>query len=460
MKKKPFDVSNSSRQPAEVLSRRKLLTSATAAGIVPLLIPGCAKNMAESKVHAKRRHKVAAIYTAFTHRSHVNVILENFLEPYYFNGQWVDPRLEFEIVSLWGDQFPKGDMAHKVSREYDIPIYDTIADALCLGGTELSVDAVLSIGEGGGNHYAVNDLQQVEYPRKRFFDEIVTVMRQSKRVVPLFTDKHLSYRWDWAKEMYDTARQMDIPLMAGSSISLGERRPPLEIPDGAEIAEAVSIHGGKLEVYDFHGLESLQAFVELRAGGETGVSQVQFVEGAQLWKAANNGRWSEELTEAAMATETGPDAKSWRELKPPPYAILLDYNDGFRAAMLRIGDDSIRWNFACRLKNQSAPKATRMFVGPWRNRYLFKAFSHAIQHFISYQKSPYPVERTFLTTGILEAAMRSRHDGGRPLATPHLNISYEPLDYRAFREMGATWKMIEDDVPEPRGIAKTTPRAP
>lgn len=442
-----------------MFSRRKLLATATAAGMVPLWISDSQQDRAEAKVAVKRRLKVAVVYTAFTHRSHVNVILENFLEPYYFNGRWVDPRVEFEIVSLWGDQFPEGDMARQVSREYDIPICETISDALCLGGTELAVDAVLSIGEGGGSHYAVNNLQQVEYPRKRFFDEIVAVMRRSRRVVPLFTDKHFSYRWDWAKEMYDTAGRMGIPLMAGSSISLSERRPSLEIPNGSEIVDAVAIHGGKLEVYDFHGLEMLQAFVEFRKGGEKGISQVQFVEGDQLWKAAKDGRWSEELTEAAMATEMELDAKSWRKLETPPHAILMDYNDGFRAAMVRIGNDSIRWNFACRLKDDPVPKATRMFVGPWRNRYLFKAFSHAIQYFIVHQTSPYPVERTFLTTGILEAAMRSRHAGGKPLRTPHLEISYAPRDYGAFREMGATWKMIDNEVVEPRGIAKTVPRA-
>ena len=44
--------------------------------------------------------KVAAILTCFRHRSHANVILENFLEPYLFCGRRVDPRKEFRVVSL------------------------------------------------------------------------------------------------------------------------------------------------------------------------------------------------------------------------------------------------------------------------------------------------------------------------------------------------------------------------
>ncbi|MBK9166048.1 MAG: hypothetical protein IPM24_01140 [Bryobacterales bacterium] len=405
---------------------------------------------------ARRKLRVAAIYTAFTHRSHVNVILENFLEPYYFRGRRVDPRETFEVVSMWGDQNLEGDFADDVSRAYGVTRYETIAGALCLGGDALAVDAVLSIGEGG--RYYTNDLGQVLFPRKRFFDEIVAVMRRSKRVVPLFTDKHLAYRWDWAKEMYDTARAMQIPLMAGSSLPLAERRPPLDLPARARIEEAIAIHGGHVETYDFHALELLQSIVEARAGGETGVSRIQFLEGDALWDAAAKGQWSPALADAAMQAELGGGAPAWRAFPRQPHGILIQYRDGFRAAALRAGDDSIRWNFACRLRGETRPLATRYYVGPWRNRYLFKAFSHAIQHHLSHGKAPWPVERTLLTTGILDAAMHSRRRGGASLATPHLEMAYAPVDFGAFRETGETWAVIDEDVPEPIGAIAPAPQ--
>ena len=71
-------------------------------------------------------------------------------------------------------------------------------------------------------------------------------------------------------------------------------------------------------------------------------------------------------------------------------------------------------------------------------------------HFIQ-RRAPYPVERTLLTTGILEAAMRSRVQKGECIQTPHLQIAYEPRDFRAMREMGASWQVLQG-VPEPRGI--------
>src|SRR5262245_16372621 len=105
-------------------------------------------------IEPKKRPKVAAVFTEFTYRSHAHVILENFLEPYLFNGRRTDPG--FEVVSFHGDQAPRGDMAADVSRQYKIPICKTIDEALCLGGKDLAVDAVLSIGEHG--RYPVSKL--------------------------------------------------------------------------------------------------------------------------------------------------------------------------------------------------------------------------------------------------------------------------------------------------------------
>jgi hypothetical protein len=246
--------------------------------------------------------------------------------------------------------------------------------------------------------------------------------------------------------------------MAGSSVPLAERRPPLELPPEARIDEAVSIHGGPPDAYDFHALEVLQSMVEARRGGETGVSAIQLIEGEAVWQAAKEGRWSLPLAQAAMQLETNKPADDLRNFAEadgktyPVHAILIKYRDGLRGTILRIGNSATRWHFACRLAGKPEPLATRFYVGPWQNRNLFKALSHAIQTHIREKKAPYPVERTHLVTGMLAAAMDSRFGDHQPLATPQLEIAYAPRDYRAMREMGESWKIITEAIPEPPGI--------
>lgn len=398
--------------------------------------------------------RVGVILTCFTYRSHAHVILENFLEDYLFNGRRTSPGCQ--VVSIYADQFPEGEMARSVAKEYGIPIYPTIGEALTMGGDKLAVDAVLAIGEHGD--YPHNEKDQHLYPRKEFFDDIVATFKRTGRVAPVFNDKHLSYRWDWAKEMYDTSKEMGFGLMAGSSVPLAQRWPPLELAPDAPITKAVSIHGGGVESYDFHALEVLQSLFEARKGGETGVATVQFLEGDALWNAAKEGKWSIELADAAMTTELGPGQPTLPELvkkapfDAPPHGILIGYRDGTSAIALKVGGSGIRWSFACEIEGEKKPRATGFYVGPWQNRNLFRALSHAIQTHFREGTAPYPVERTLLTTGIVAASMDSRFEGGKVLETDWLDITYQPKDFRRCREMGASWKLIPEGTPQPEGI--------
>src|SRR5262249_39355187 len=151
--------------------------------------------------------------------------------------------------------------------------------------------------------------------------------------------------------------------------------------------------------------------------------------GDALWKAAADGRWSKELAEAAMAAELGKKPATLQTVEgekgAEPHGILLTYKDDLRATVLKVGRSSTRWNFACRLKGEKGLKALRYSVGPWKNRNLFKALAHAIQHLIRTGKPPYPVERTLLASGVLDAAMHSRAEG-KGLTTPHLGFGYQP----------------------------------
>src|SRR4051812_8633534 len=106
------------------LSRRQFLGVAGAA----LSAPG----LWSAPAQQRRRPRVAAIYTVFQHRSHAHVILEKFLRPYLFRGRRIEPPVD--VVSFYADQIATtGDMSAEVAKQFKIPLFKTIADALCVG---------------------------------------------------------------------------------------------------------------------------------------------------------------------------------------------------------------------------------------------------------------------------------------------------------------------------------------
>ena len=83
-----------------------------------------------------------------------------------------------------------------------------------------------------------------------------------------------------------------------------------------------------------------------------------------------------------------------------------------------------------------------------------------IQQFFKTGQAPYLPERTLLTTGIIDAAMNSRHEGHRRVETPYLDIAYQSYDQLPQRPLGArpTGACIESTV-GPTSCRLSAPRA-
>src|SRR5262249_2841268 len=206
---------------------------------------------------------------------------------------------DLRLVSMYVDQFPANDMSRELAKKHKFTIFDTIEGALTLGGNRLAVAGVLCIGEHG--KYPDNAKGQKLYPRRRFFEGVADTFARCKKAVPVFTDKHLAATWADAKWMYDRARELFVPLLAGSSLPLTWRRPPLQLPKNCDLVEAVQVGYGPLEAYGFPPLEAVQCLAERRRGGESGVKAVQCLQGEAMWQALDQGRWSKPLLEAALA---------------------------------------------------------------------------------------------------------------------------------------------------------------
>ena len=387
-------------------SRRDFLTtvaaglSCAASGLPALAAP------------AARPKRLAVVTTEWRYQSHAWHMAERFLNGYPVKGRWHRPPLQ--VVSAYVDQTPAKDLSRDRAQQFGFTIYPTVAETLRCGGKQLAVDAVLLIGEHG--NYPKNELGQTQYPRYELFKQITDVFRADGRAVPVFNDKHLSWKWEWAQEMVALSRELKFPLLAGSSLPNTWRMPAVEMPNGAEVQEAMCVAMGGVDSYDFHALEVIQCMAERRRGGETGVQAVQAQRGDAVWAAMEKpswaaGGWDPTLFAACLArshtlaqppngSHRYPTPAQMRAFVKDPVAYRIEYRDGLRATMFLLNGLVGDFTFAGRIKGQ----AERMFVTG---------------------KAPYPIERTLLTSGILAAAMQSRGADGQRLETPHLAVKYQ-----------------------------------
>jgi hypothetical protein len=391
------------------------------------------------------RPKLAAVCTTYFRMSHSQHIVDRFLDGYGWNGTHHHPPMD--LVALYVDQVGQNDLScDRAARHPEMKIYPTISETLTRGTSQLAVDGVVLVGEHG--HYPRNEKGQTQYPRYEFFQQIVKVFRDSGRSVPVFNDKHLSWNWDWAKEMYNTARSMGFPFMAGSSLPVTWRTPSVEMPEGARVREAMCVGYGHVDSYDFHALETIQCMVERRSGGESGVKWLHAHRGENFWKAYQDGVWPHDLMEAALCrshtltparqgfNDIFPNLDDMRRLVKDPVAYRYEHEDGLKCTMLLMEGLVKDFNFAARLDGRAEPFSTQMYLpmpdGRTTLANFFSPLVNNMEQLFLTRKSAYPVERTLLTTGLTAAGVESLYRNQARYETPHLGIRYQPTKESTF----------------------------
>jgi hypothetical protein len=329
------------------------------------------------------------------------------------------------------------DLSRARSQQFGFRLCSNIPEALRCGGDRIAVDAVLTIVEQ--DDYPTNDRGQILLPSYDFFQQCVEVFEDEGRAVPYFNHKQLSFSFEQAQTMVKSASRLRFPLLAGSSLPVTWRLPDVDIPLGAEVEEAVMVGVGGFDGMDFDALEALQCMLERRKGGETGVKAVQLLEGDDVWAAGNAGRWSKDLLSSALSRSDTPlgltvlDGRTQNlvasgvlpQLVKNPAAYCIEYNDGTRATLLMLNGAIMDFNISARVAGHGLV-STQFFLPPPPNVTDSACLAAKIEHLFQTQRAAWPVERTLLTTGLLEACLHSRHKLNQRLETPQLAISYQP----------------------------------
>jgi hypothetical protein len=381
---------------------RRLFLSASAAAPIALA--------------ANEPKRIAAIITEYRPGSHADVVIGKYLEGYKQDDKPPYPRNK--IVSMFTEQVPKADMSRERAKKYGVPLYRTVVDALTLGGDKLAVDGVILIGEHGD--YPFNDKEQRLYPRFEMFLKITDVFRTSGRSVPVFNDKHLSFNWRQAKRMVEISREMKFPMLAGSSVPVAMRIPSIDAPFGVKQNKAVAISYSGLDIYGFHLLESLQCLTERRRGGETGVKAVQCFEGDECWRYMSQNPWVERLFNEALKRSNTRKPGDPKALVKNPSVFVIDYADGLQAAAFLMTGMVEDFTIAIDLEGKSDPFSVLMNLQNGRPHHHFGCLTKKIEEMFETGKAPYPVERSLLTSGMLDFALESRFQGHKRLETPEL----------------------------------------
>jgi hypothetical protein len=416
-------------------SRRKFLASAAAltlssgAGSSAVDGPAAARRLPDDVPPLDGRKPIAVVATVYRTMSHAYHIANRFLFGYQLGGGLHVPR--HYLASMYLDQVPDNDLSDWLARDCGVKVTRNVADALMVNG-RLAVDGVLLIGEHG--NYPRNDKGQILYPRLELMEQIASVFRRCGQSVPVFNDKHLSYTFAKASRMLELAHELHFPLMAGSSLPVTWRRPELEPALETPFEDALVAAYGPIEVYGFHALEALQVMLERRRGGETGVKAVTCLTGKDVWKAGDAGHWSWDLLHHALRrSETVNPGDVRRNVgafgvgstpTTPATAFLVEYRDGTRGTVLLLNGHIQDFVFAGRAHGESKPLSCMLHLPPPPGARFFDALVANIEKLLDNGRSPYPVERTLLTTGVLDGAMESHKRRSERVETPELGVRY------------------------------------
>jgi hypothetical protein len=385
-----------------------------------------------------KRPRIAVLANIYKTHLHTQHIIDRVLEGYDFGAEFRRPALE--VVSIYVEQRGEGDLVPERAKRHHIRVCNSVDEALTFGTNKLVVDGVIYIGEQGS--YPKNEFGLIPYPRYEFFQRVVQVFRKTGQVVPYYTDKHFSWKWEWAKEMYDTARKMGFPIMGGSSLPVTWRIPQVEMPLDAPVKEAMCVAFGGIDSYDVHAIETVQCMVERRKGGETGVDWLQAYRGENFWKAHEEGVWSQALFKAAVCrshtlapgregyTDVYPTIEEMKAIIKDPVAYHYHYSDGLGGTIFLLNGLVEDFNFAAQIAGQSKPFSNMMYLSRGRElatlESYFDPLVYYIELFMITGKEQYPVERVLLANGILCAGLESLRNGDKRVQTPQLDIHYQP----------------------------------
>jgi len=357
--------------------------------------------------------RIAVIAPAYQLGSAAQDLVDRFLVGYPNGGEWHKPHTK--VVSLCVELKGDGDVSAKRSKDFGFPIFKSAAEALRAGGKQIGCDAVLIFGD------------KAKHSGQAYYEQVRRVFEEEGRGVAVFLHGQPARGIAEARAMRESATKLKFSLMAGTHLPLVFRLPDLELSHGCELEEAIAVSWNGMS---FAALEAMQAMVERRKGGESGVRAVRMLSGEAVWQAG----WNKELLTAALSRSDTPQGLTLldgrtqdligsgelQKLAKDAACYEVEYRDGLTARLMML-DGAIRdTNFAARVKGAGL-QSCQFFEPPLT---ASAGLAANVQQLIATGRAPVPFERSMLVCGILESCAESKQKGGARVETGSRGVSY------------------------------------
>ncbi len=112
-----------------------------------------------------------------------------------------------------------------------------------------------------------------------------------------------------------------------------------------------------------------------------------------------------------------------------PVLFVIDYNDGLRACLFTLNGFASQWTSAWKYVDGRVQATLFKLDENLSTLMHFANQMKGVEKMIVTGKPSWPVERTVITSGMLNALLISKSQAGKVIRTPYLNIRYKP-DWR------------------------------
>ena len=223
-----------------------------------------------------------------------------------------------------------------------------------------------------------------------------------------------------------TAASRNVSVLAGTPLAVTWRLPDVDLVPGTSLREALIVVQGSSPGAELHALDGLLPILEKRRGGESGVNRVRFIEGRELWRAGDQGLWSQALLAAALSRSHTPQGDSVSDgrtqdihglglvprLARNPRGWLLEHRDGLRSTILVLDGVVTDFNFAVRAADGTTVSA-QLFRAPPPAEQHYSRLAAAMENFFTEQTAPWKIERSLLTTALIETFRQPNARAGK-----------------------------------------------